>query len=178
MTDDLALALAIDRGDVAAVRVLVDRESPRLIRLCARILGDADDAQDVVQDAFVIACRSMASYRGDGSLGAWVSRIAARLAFRRRRQDQRTLNLAGLDDLAGVDDPQMATFVAAQGDSLRSAIACLSDLHREVITLRYFGEMTLDEIATATGRPMSTVKSDLRRALKRLRSELERESAA
>lgn len=178
MIDDPALALAIHHGDPAAVRILVERESPRLLRQCTRILGDADDAQDVVQDAFVIACRSIGSYRGEGTLGAWIARIAARLAFRRRRRDLRTTNFDGLEGLVGVDDPRMATLLESRGEAIRSAIANLSDVHRDVITLRYFGELTLDEIAASTGRPVNTVKSDLHRALKRLRSALERESAA
>ena len=77
---------AVLGGDRDAFRVLVDANAPAVVRACDRILGDRHEAEDVAQEAFVIAYRSLASWRGEGTVGAWVTRIAVRLAIRRRRQ--------------------------------------------------------------------------------------------
>lgn len=176
MPDDNALAAAIARGDQGALRSLIDRESARLVRQCARVLGDADDAQDVVQEAFMIAYRSIGAYRGDGALAAWLSRIALRLAFRRRRGQARVVPMG--DQVAAGGDPYSAVARVLEGEAIRAAVELLPESHREVVILHYFGELTLGEIAATTGRPPGTVRSNLHRALRRLRADLRREVAA
>lgn len=178
VTTDAALAAAIARGDQGALRSLIDRESARLVRQCARVLGDADDAQDVVQEAFMIAYRSIGAYRGDGALGAWLSRIALRLAFRRRRSQARLVPMGDHGPSAPGGDPYTAVARVLEGEAIRAAVELLPEAYREVVILHYFGELTLDEIAAATGRPPGTVRSNLHRALKRLRADLRREAAA
>ena len=54
----------------------MEREGPSVVAACARVLGDQAEAEDVAQEAFVIAYRSLASWRGDGPFGAWLARIA------------------------------------------------------------------------------------------------------
>lgn len=175
--DDMAMAAAIARGDSGAIRVLVDRESARLARQCTRILGDPDAAQDVTQETFLVACRSMTSFRGEGTLGAWLSRIAVRLAWRQRRYDRRFEPLGDRETL-----PAGSAWSLPEGarglDLIRSAVSTLPESQREVVMLHYFGELTLREIAAASGRPLGTIKSDLHRALTRLRVDLRREAAA
>ena len=68
-------------GDGEAFRVLVEREQGPVIVVCRRITGDPDEAQDAAQEAFVRAFRALATFRGDGPFGAWVSRIATRVAL-------------------------------------------------------------------------------------------------
>src|SRR5690349_17426471 len=80
--DDRALVEAVLDGDRNALRRIVDREGPSVVSTCARILGDRTEAEDIAQEAFVIAYRSLGTWRADGSLGAWISRIAVRLAIR------------------------------------------------------------------------------------------------
>lgn len=178
MHDDAALADAIAHGDQGALRSLIERESARLVRQCARIVGDADDAQDVVQETFMIAYRSIGAYRGEGALGAWLSRIALRLAFRMRRSQARLVPIGDHAPFPPGHDPSTALAGLLASEAIRAAIELLPDAHREVVMLHYFGELTLDEIAAATGRPPGTVRSNLHRALKRLRVDLQREAAA
>ena len=78
--DDRAIVDAVLGGDREAYRRLVEREAPGLIRACQRILGDQSEAEDAAQEAFVTAFRSLATWRGDGPLGAWLTRIAVRIA--------------------------------------------------------------------------------------------------
>src|SRR4051794_39947347 len=84
--DDRSVVDAVLAGDRQAFRVLVDREGAAIVGACARVLGDRAEAEDVAQEAFVIAYRSLSSWRADGAFGAWLSRIAIRLALRRVAQ--------------------------------------------------------------------------------------------
>ena len=82
LLDERAIVRAVLDGDRDAFRRLVERESQAVVRACHRILGDHAEAEDAAQEAFVTAYRSLATWRGDGPFGAWVTRIAVRIALR------------------------------------------------------------------------------------------------
>lgn len=171
--DDRALVDAVRAGDRDAFHVLVERETASVYRACLRILGRPHDAEDAAQEAFVTAFRSMGTYRGDGSLRGWLLRIAQRVAFRRLSQRRATVDLATVSDarLADVGADPTRIVVAKEGHAaVRDAVASLPDPYREVVALRFFGELSLAEVAESTGRPLSTVKTHLRRGLARLRT--------
>jgi RNA polymerase sigma-70 factor (ECF subfamily) len=185
---------AVLAGDRDAYRVLVDREAASLIRACQRVLGDPHEAEDVAQEAFLMAFRALADWRGDGPFGAWLSRIGVRIALRRVAGRRR---LTWLDPARATDapgsasgvepgrsgdvraaeeagaDPAAHTIRAERTVELRTAVARLAEPYREVVALRFFGERSLAEIALATGRPVPTVKTHLRRGLLRLRATIE-----
>jgi RNA polymerase sigma-70 factor, ECF subfamily len=176
--DDLAAVEAVLSGDRDAFRILVDRESAAVIRACHRILGDLHEAEDAAQETFVTAFRGLAGWRGDGPFGAWLRRIAVRIALRRvqRRRDVTWIdpgNPAEGIDLPGGPDPASTTLRAERAADVRAAVARLDEPYREVVALRFFGELSLDEIAAQTGRPLGTVKTHLRRGLIRLRTAVE-----
>jgi len=173
--DERAAVDAVLAGDRDAFRVLVDREGTAVIRACHRVLGDLHEAEDAAQEAFVTAFKSLAGWRGDGPFAAWLTRIAVRIALRRvqRRRDVRWIDPA--DPAAGVDipggpDPAMTTIRAERAASVRAAVARLDEPYRETVALRFFADLSLDEIATQTGRPLGTVKTHLHRGLLRLRT--------
>jgi RNA polymerase sigma-70 factor (ECF subfamily) len=176
--DDRALARALAAGDPAAFRAFVEGEATPVLRICHRILGSLEEAEDATQDVFVLAYRALGSYRGDGPPGAWVARIAARECWRRRsRGVRRGAVTVPLDEtttttLAGPADPERDLLTAEQAAAVRDAVASLQEPYREVVALRYFGELSVAAIATATGRPEGTVKAQLHRGLERLRSRL------
>jgi len=190
-SDDAAIVAAILDGDRDAYRILVDRESLAVVRACLRVLGDLSEAEDVAQEAFVSAYRSLASWRADGPFGAWLSRIAVRLAIRqlgRRRAVAwvRPTNGEG-DGGDGLDladrspalragaasDPERAAIQGERDRTVQAAVAALADPYRETVALRFFAERSLDEIASVTGRPLGTVKTHLRRGLLQLRDRIE-----
>ena len=138
------------------------------------------------------AYRSLASWRGDGPFGAWLTRIGVRIALRQagRRRAVTWLTPASSEDggmtnaasaaatgaamaAAGSTDPSMLTVRAERTADLRSAVAALPEPYREVVTLRFFGDLSLEEIARQTERPIGTVKTHLRRGLLRLRTTVE-----
>jgi RNA polymerase sigma-70 factor (ECF subfamily) len=177
--DDRGLVAAVLAGEREAFRSLVEREQATVYRACLRILGRPHDAEDVAQESFLMAYRSIATYRGDGPLGGWLMRIATRHAFRRLGQRREAAELPPeLPIGAPGGDPVAATLAAERQRSVRLAVAGLREPYREVVALRFFGEQTLDEIAAATGRPLNTVKTHLRRGLEQLRPLLGTEVAA
>jgi RNA polymerase sigma-70 factor, ECF subfamily len=177
--DDRALVDAVLAGDRDAFRLLVEREQRVVYRACLRILGRPHDAEDVAQEAFVMAYRSIATYRGEGPLGGWLLRIATRQAFRRLRQRRDTAELgADLVLRAPGADPLAAALADERQRAVRLAVAALGEPYREVVALRFFGEMSLDEIAATTRCPLNTVKTHLRRGLERLRPLLGTEAMA
>ena len=187
---------AVLAGDREAFRRLIERESISLVRACHRILGDRADAEDAAQEALVTAYRQLASWRGDGPFGAWLTRIGVRIALRqagkRRTVTWRDPLAHGPGDSSAVDpitrateqsaidsapltDPAVLSMRAERATELRAAVTSLPEPYREVVALRFFAEASLDEIAHQTGRPLGTVKTQLRRGLVRLRADLERD---
>jgi len=178
--DDLALARALATGDEAAFHTLVDREAVVILRLCFRILGRIDEAEDAAQETFVLAYRALASYRADGPPGAWLARIATRLCWRRssalRRRRAATTPLSDVltETLAGPGDPATEIIAAEEAETVRRAAALLPEPYREVVALRYFADLSTGDIAAATGRPEATVRTQLRRGLERMRADMVR----
>jgi RNA polymerase sigma-70 factor (ECF subfamily) len=181
--DEQAFIDAIRAASPDAFRRLVEREVDPVFRLAYRILGNAQDAEDVAQETFVIAYRSIDTFRGEGTIGAWLRTIAARLAV---RHATRRHPAASVDKLAfelpdaapGASGPLAGILSGERAATIRRAISELPEAQREVIALRFFGDLTLLEIADMTGRPLPTCKSHLRRGLIRLRQVLRSEVAA
>lgn len=173
--DDRALVDAIRGGDRDAFGVFAELETRAVYRICLRILGHPHDAEDVTQEAFVAAYRSIGSYRGEGPLRAWLMRIAARQAYRRIGKRRPTVDVDSVSEPFIADssgDPTRLVLSAERDSSVRVAVAALPEPYREVVALRFFGDLSLAEVADATGRPLNTVKTHLRRGLERLRPAL------
>jgi RNA polymerase sigma-70 factor (ECF subfamily) len=191
---DRAIVDAVLAGDREAFRQLVEREASAVVRACHRVLGDLHEAEDAAQEAFVMAYRSLASWRGEGPFGAWLTRIAVRIAVRQagRRKSVGWLDMDRVADGASYDpasasiaaasisargqtDPSALTARAERAADVRSAVAGLPEPYREVVVLRFFGELSLEEIARQVDRPLGTVKTHLHRGLQKLRGSVSRE---
>jgi RNA polymerase sigma-70 factor, ECF subfamily len=173
--EDPALIGALRSGDRRAFAVLVQHETRAVYQATYRILGRTADAEDVTQEAFVAAYRSIGTFRAEGSLRGWLLRIATRIAFRRLSQRRETADLAAVGEPVLADrsaEPARAVIAAERQQTVRDAIEELPDPYREVVALRFLADLSLAEVAEATGRPLNTVKTHLRRGLERLRPRL------
>lgn len=175
-TDAQLVGLA-QAGDVEALCELVERHQVVALRVAYAIVGD--EAEDVVQEAFVKMARSLARFRPDAPFRPWMVTIVANEARNRRRSSSRrdALELRVVSrDAAGRSVDGTATEEIAMANERRrwlaEAVAGLPDRDREVIALRYFADLSEAETAAALECPVGTVKSRLARALGRLRAVL------
>lgn len=166
MADDEALYQQMKRGDEAALAELVARYHSAIYRFLYRYTGDPALADDLVQEAFI----RVVTYRGDAPVHfrAWIYTIATNLArdhFQSAayRREQRVDFDKHADQFAAEHLPERTDA------SVTAALMSLPPAHREVIVLRYYHDLKLDEIAAVTGAPLGTVKSRLFHALKRLK---------
>lgn len=163
-------------GDVNAFEALVDRHRRVALRVAYAVAGD--DAEDAVQDAFVKAYGALGRFRAGSPFRPWVLRIVANEARNRRRSAGRRSALAlrvAEPDGDRAESPEDAAVASEQRLALAAAVAALDDRDREVISLRWFAELSEAEMAAALGVRPGTVKSRLARAMSRLRETLTNE---
>jgi RNA polymerase sigma-70 factor (ECF subfamily) len=147
-----------------------------------RITNDATLAEDVVQDAFLGAWRNASRYvAGRGSVKTWLLSIVHHRAIDAIRRRRPTTELPEREDVppAQLQLPDVWAEVSAtlDADTVRGALATLSDVQREAIELAYFGGLTQQEIAERTATPLGTVKSRMRLGLLAMRRFLEEGSS-
>ena len=168
-------------GDEAALGALHDRYAPLLHSVVIRIVGDADDAEEVLEETFWQAWRQAGRYEeGRGGIGTWLVMMARSRALdhvRRRFREERWEELPEPSDVeAGGSGDAPTPLESAQADELRRvvalAVAKLPPEQRETVELAYFRGMSQTEIAEATGQPLGTVKTRARLALNKLRDAL------
>ncbi len=160
-------------GDGDALRSLVDLHRDRAYGLALRVVRSAVDAEEVAQDAFVRAWRALPRFRGESAFATWLYRIVLRLAFdRAARMRARRAREARLE--AHEFSPEMATAAEAgagdAGERLERLIADLSEMQRAVVTLYYYGDRSVEDVARTLGIPENTVKTHLSRARAALRA--------
>jgi RNA polymerase sigma-70 factor (ECF subfamily) len=167
---DAALLTAwIDRSDERACRVLVNRHRRHVVHAAAGVLGPrfAVEAEDVAQDAFARAFERLASLRDRAQFGAWVARIAFRLAIERRRLARMRLEHIAADDAALETSDRDADWL------VRRAVEELPPVPRAVMHLHYWLGYTVDEIGQLLALPTNTVKSHLARSRQRIAARIE-----
>jgi RNA polymerase sigma-70 factor, ECF subfamily len=190
-TDDAELVRRIAGGDHAACRELMRRHNQRLYRTARAILKDDAEAEDAVQEAYMLAFRAMPNFRGDAKLSTWLVRITANEALGRLRKRNRAAEVIPFDsnygdgDIVGAAEDDMNSSLPEQPDNaavraetrrlLEAKIDELPDAFRAVFMLRGVEELTVDETAAALGIPEATVRTRFFRARGMLREALSRE---
>lgn len=170
---DADLASDLQGGTPGVAERLVAMYGDRLVRSAFLLCGDESEAQDLVQDTFLQAMKSAPQFRGRSAVYTWVYGILLNLWRNRRRRQGRVVYTDNLPDLPSDSPPPHAAMDAEMcAAAVRRALLRLSDEHREVVLLRYFEHLTIDEVARCTGVPAGTVKSRLFNAAERLRTEL------
>ena len=170
---DRAIIEQVLAGDVEAFSRLVDRHYDRCARIAMRILGNREDAEEAIQDAFLRAFRGLGSYEDRERFSAWLTRILVNQCRTIRARVQRREEVFSdldLQDAQFVADPEAASNV---WPDLERALAQLPPDQREAVVLRYADDLTYEEMARVTGAGESALKMRVQRAFARLRALLQ-----
>ncbi len=190
---DAEIAGRIASGDMLALQQLMRRYNQTLYRTARSILKDDAEAEDAVQEAYVLAYRAMGQFRGDAKLSTWLIRIAVNVAIQRARKLKRSAEVislvadptdrrehggesleANMDEISP-EQPERAALRAETRRLIEDKISQLPDAFRTVFVLRALEELTVSEAAVCLGIPEATVRTRYFRAKGLLREALARE---
>ncbi len=184
--DDHRLITNCLKGDAAAFGELVRRYQERVYHTAYRLIGNAEDAQDVAQETFINAYQSLDGFKGNASFFTWLYRIAVNTAISHKRK--RRLALVRMDggqngqtasepaDASETSRPGHALEQAEEESRVRRALDRLSPEHRAVLMLKEMEDQKYEEIAEVLNVPVGTVRSRLHRARMELREILEQDA--
>lgn len=183
---DADLALCIGAGRRDAFELLMRRHNQLLYRTARSILRDDSEAEDAVQDAYLLAYRSIGSYRGDAKLSTWLIRIVVNEAIAASRKRSRSADVLRLHgemehinevnmNAGAADTPERDAMRAQMRRLLEKSIDDLPDAFRVVFVMRALQEMSGEEVATCLDISEATVRTRFFRARSLLRDALARE---
>lgn len=182
--DDRRLITECLQGDTAAFGVLVRRYQERLYHTVYRLVGNAEDSYDVVQEAFLSAYQSLESFKGDSLFFTWLYRIAVNTAITQKRKQRAVVSIdAGRNGESSIEPadpselsrPGHAMEQAEQGRRVQDALARLSPEHRIVLMMKDMEGQKYEVMAEVLQVPIGTIRSRLHRARLELREVLERD---
>ncbi len=189
MTDqDRAAIEAVKSGDNNAFRILVDRHKNTVYGTLLTMVGDADMAEELAQEAFVKAYSGISNFREDASFSTWLVQIAIHGARDHRRRmsrlrKNRVVSLEALREAKRYElepadtrrwaDPGRRVESREEIAFVREALADLPPEYREVVVMKHFENMSFEQIADATGDSIGTLKVRAHRARRMLKDRLE-----
>jgi RNA polymerase sigma-70 factor, ECF subfamily len=176
---------AVDR-DAQAFRIIMQRHNQRLYRIARSVLRNSAEAEDAVQEAYLAAFSHLASFRGESTLAAWLSRIVMNEALGRLRRKPRLSDFAPLEAVAEAeiiqfpssaqnDDPERTMAQRQILQLVESATDALPEVYRVVFVIRVIEGMTVEETAHLLGIKPETVKTRLHRARQLVRDQLDKQ---
>jgi RNA polymerase sigma-70 factor (ECF subfamily) len=178
-TEDDALVQRMAVGDEQALGALYDRWVDVVHAVVARVLRSADDVDDVVEETFWQAWRQADRFDpARGSVQTWLLTIARSRsldrtrALRRRREEPLERDDGEVIEQVAPSDPGLDAEASERRRIVTSALASLPPEQREALELGYYGGLSQSEIAERTGQPLGTVKTRMRLAMQKLRSQL------
>lgn len=186
--DDAALARRVLAGERDAFELLMRRHNRRLYRLARAMLRDAAEAEDALQDAYLAAYQSLAGFRGEASLGTWLSRVVANQCLARLRRQARRANILPMVPLGEPEEQERAAMTDASPETPEHALGrtelrallerkldALPEAFRTVFVMRCVEELSVEETALCLGIPEATVRTRQFRARGLLREALAQE---
>jgi RNA polymerase sigma-70 factor, ECF subfamily len=189
-SDGELVRLALEK-DGDAFRTIMQRHNRRLYRLARAVVDDDSEAEDIVQETYVLAFTNLATFRGEAGLATWLMSIALNEARGRLRRRRSTVDLAILDSIEGgaaqpasfpsgatPDDPERTAAQQEIRRLLERAIDNLPELFRVVFVMRAVEDLSIAETASLLGLRPETVKTRLHRARRLLRRALAEQLAS
>ena len=167
--DETVLVRRCQKGDREAFSILVDRHRTMLFGTAYLMARDRQLAEDAVQESLILIWKHIGSLRKPSGLKAWVARIVINEV--RRQARKKGMTMVTLEELPEAPEAteEMATMVRSEiRQDLAMALGRLPHDQREAVVLRFFSDLTVPEIAAATGCREGTIKSRLSRAMDRL----------
>jgi RNA polymerase sigma-70 factor (ECF subfamily) len=172
----------VQRGDMYAFQEIIRRYQKKVFRVISTYLRNPEDAMEVLQDTFLKVYTARQTWESRYSFAGWLYRIAINASIDRYRRSDRT-RTSSLEGMMETKMHQSFTGNTAQNQLervrsrerrriLEEAVRHLPHRQREVVSLRYFGEMKLEEIASVLGCPLGTIKSNLHKAVMGLKAML------
>ena len=172
---DIDIARSVAAGDQNVLKALMRRHNQTLFRTARSILRDDSEAEDVVQESYLLAYRSIQHYRGEARLATWLIRIVINQAIRRKRRQSRDNAIftdatdSSREEVHEMSESHSRSPESAAANSelrqlLESHIDRLPDLYRETFVLRGVEELTVEETAEALDIPEATVRTRFFRA--------------
>jgi RNA polymerase sigma-70 factor, ECF subfamily len=173
----------VKKGDQNAFAEIVDLYKDKIYQLCYRMLGNAHEAEDIAQEAFIRAFVNIHTYDMSKKFSTWLYRIATNLSIDRIRKKKPDYYLDA--EVSGTDGLTMYSQVSAEGalpedeletmelqETIQKEILKLPDKYRTVIVLKYIDELSLKEIGDILDVPIGTVKTRIHRGREALRKQL------
>jgi RNA polymerase sigma-70 factor (ECF subfamily) len=172
---DKQLVARVQKGDSRAFDMLVMKYQHKIFSLISRYIKDADEVQDVAQEAFIKAYRALPRFRGDSAFYTWLYRIAINtaknhLVSRSRRPPGSDVDIEDAEYYEGgaalrdIENPENALYGNELKAVVEQAIADLPDDLRSAVTLREFDGLSYEDIADIMDCPVGTVRSRIFRA--------------
>lgn len=172
MMDELRAIAQAKKGDADAFAFLVETYETSVYRLALRMCGNAHDAEEVAQEAFVAAWKGLPAFRGDSKFSSWLYQLTTNAAIdflRREKRHRAAVPMEDEPEPATLDTPQQAVEESEVRQALQQALDTLTPEHREIFLLRQMRQLSYEEIGRLLGLESGTVKSRLSRAKKQLR---------
>ena len=172
--EERGLILRAQAGDQRAFRLLVERHRDRAYGLALRIVRAPSDAEEVAQDAFVRAWLALPRFRGEARFSTWLYRIVARRALDRaqvlRLRRERETELEPVSETMTLGDRSDAGETGSRARTIERLMDSLSEAQRVAVTLFYYEDRSVEQVAEIMGIPQGTVKTHLSRARGALRA--------
>ncbi|PHR99764.1 MAG: RNA polymerase subunit sigma-70 [Blastopirellula sp.] len=179
MVDDSLVIDQVLAGESSSYSLLVRKYQNRLFNTLVQILGSREDAEDVVQEAFVQAYVKLDTFQGNSTFYTWLYRIAFNIAISLRRKKRPVLSvdqgreLAGEEPVDSTEAPDQRMQREESISQVHQALHQLSEEHRSILVLREIEGTDYEQISEILDLPIGTVRSRLHRARLQLKDQLE-----
>ncbi len=175
---DLEALRRCRRGDRQAYAQVVERHKNGVFRMVFRYVGQAQRAEELTQEVFLKAYRDLDQFRGEAKFSTWIYQISLNLCrdywrAQQRRPEQLREPEAFTTEFSPGSSPEEQVLAEGEAAQLRKALDSLPEIYREALTMRFFGDLSYEEMAEASGEGLSSLKMRVARGLAQLRNRME-----